>query len=167
MKYNNESEALPTPQSVFCNVLQCPMGNTLSETRIANYNSSSPTLKRPFRNTIGHLPIEPPPYRHSHPKGVNINQTPCLTIKFNWGCNIYMYIHTDLYSIVICISKYYVSQAFTYILARWRGNVSSINANIVVVFLGYTCLKKILINDTFRDRRSKVILTGLLGDIGT
>ena len=34
-------------------------------------------------------------------------------------------------------------------------------------FLGFTCLKKILINNIFRDRRSKVNVTSLLGDLGT
>ena len=51
--------------------------------------------------------------------------------------------------------------------ASCKDKVSSINANIVVVFLGYTCLKKISINNTFRDRRSKVNVTGLLGDLVT
>ena len=37
-----------------------------------------------------------------------------------------------------------------------EGNVSSINVNIVIVFLGYTCRKKISMNNTFRDRKSKV-----------
>ena len=47
-----------------------------------------------------------------------------------------------------------------------KGNVSSINANIIIVFLGYTCQKTILMN-TFRNYRSKVTITGLLGDLGT
>ena len=48
-----------------------------------------------------------------------------------------------------------------------KGNVSSINANIIIVFLGYTCQKTISMNYTFRDCRSKVNITGLLGDLGT
>ena len=44
-------------------------------------------------------------------------------------------------------------------------HVSSINLNIVIVFLGSTRLKKISINNT--DRRSKVNVTGLVGDLGT
>ena len=51
--------------------------------------------------------------------------------------------------------------------ANCKGNVSSINANIVIVFLGYTCHKTISMNYTFRDCRSKVNITGLLGDLGT
>ena len=38
---------------------------------------------------------------------------------------------------------------------------------LVIVFLGYTCLKKISINNTFWDRRSKGNVTGLLGDLGS
>ena len=41
------------------------------------------------------------------------------------------------------------------------------HANIIIVFLGYTCQKTISINYTFRDCRSKVNITGLLGDLGT
>ena len=48
-----------------------------------------------------------------------------------------------------------------------KGNVSSINANIIIVFLGYTCQKTIPMNYTFRDCRSNVNITGLLGDLGT
>ena len=48
--------------------------------------------------------------------------------------------------------------------ANCKGNVSSINANIIIVFLGYTCQK---MKYTFRDCRSKVNITGLLGDLGT
>ena len=33
--------------------------------------------------------------------------------------------------------------------ANWKGNVSSINVNIIIVFLGYTCQKTISINNTF------------------
>ena len=44
-------------------------------------------------------------------------------------------------------------------------HVASINSNIVIVFPGSTRLKKISINNT--DRRSKVNVTGLLGDLGT
>ena len=51
--------------------------------------------------------------------------------------------------------------------ANCKGNVSSINDNIIIVFLGYTCQKTISMNITFRDCRSKVNITGLLGDIGT
>ena len=51
--------------------------------------------------------------------------------------------------------------------ANCKGNVSSINANIIIVFLGYTCQKMISMNYTFRDCRSKVNITGLLGDLGT
>ena len=51
--------------------------------------------------------------------------------------------------------------------ANFKGNVSSINANIIIVFLGYTCQKMISMNYTFRDCRSKVNITGLLGDLGT
>ena len=51
--------------------------------------------------------------------------------------------------------------------ANCKGNVSSINANTVFVFLGYTCQKTISMNYTFRDCRSKVNITGLLGDLGT
>ena len=39
--------------------------------------------------------------------------------------------------------------------ANCKGNVSSINANIIIVFLGYTCQKMISMNYTFRDCRSK------------
>ena len=52
----------------------------------------------------------------------------------------------------------------------WRGckgNVLSINANIIIVFLGYSCQKTISMNNTFRECRSKVNNTGLLSDIGT
>ena len=51
--------------------------------------------------------------------------------------------------------------------ANCKGNVSSINANIIIVFLGYTCQNMISMNYTFRDCRSKVNITGLLGDLGT
>ena len=51
--------------------------------------------------------------------------------------------------------------------ANCKGNVSSTNANIIIVFLGYTCQKAISMNYTFRDCRSKVNITGLLGDLGT
>ena len=51
--------------------------------------------------------------------------------------------------------------------ANCKGNVSSINANIIIVFLGYTCQKMISMNYTFRDCSSKVNITGLLGDLGT
>ena len=51
--------------------------------------------------------------------------------------------------------------------ANCKGNVSSINAKIMIVFLGYTCQKMISMNYTFRDCRSKVNITGLLGDLGT
>ena len=39
--------------------------------------------------------------------------------------------------------------------ADFRGNVSSINANITIVFLGYTCQKTISMNNTFRDCKSQ------------
>ena len=48
-----------------------------------------------------------------------------------------------------------------------NGNVSSINANIVIVFLYFICQKTISMNNTFRYCRSKVNDTGLLGDLGT
>ena len=52
--------------------------------------------------------------------------------------------------------------------ANCKGDVSSVNANIIIVFLGYTsCQKMISMNYTFRDCRSKVNITGLLGDLGT
>ena len=52
--------------------------------------------------------------------------------------------------------------------ASCKGNVSSIHVNIVIVFRGYTCLKEISINNTFfRERKSRVNVTGLLGDLGT
>ena len=50
---------------------------------------------------------------------------------------------------------------------RYKCNISSINANIVIVFLGYICLKKISMNKTFQDCRSKVMVIGLQGDLGT
>ena len=51
--------------------------------------------------------------------------------------------------------------------ASYKGNVSSINENILIVLLGYTCQKTISMNNTFRDCRSKVNITGWLGDLGT
>ena len=51
--------------------------------------------------------------------------------------------------------------------ANCKGNISSINANTVIVFLGYTCQKTISMNYTFGDCRSKVNITVLLGDLGT
>ena len=51
--------------------------------------------------------------------------------------------------------------------ANCKGNVSSMNANTVIVFLGYTCQKTISMIYTFRDFRSKFNITGLLGDLGT
>ena len=51
--------------------------------------------------------------------------------------------------------------------ANCKGNVSSINANIIIVFLGYTCQKMISMNYTFRDCRWKVNITGLVDDLGT
>ena len=48
-----------------------------------------------------------------------------------------------------------------------KGNVSSINANIIIVFLAYTCQKIISMNNNFLDCKSKVNITGLLGDLGT
>ena len=48
-----------------------------------------------------------------------------------------------------------------------KGNVSSINANIIIVFLGYKCQKTISMNNTFWECRSKVNITGLLSDLGT
>ena len=47
-----------------------------------------------------------------------------------------------------------------------KGNVSSINANIEIILLDYICQKTISMNNTFRDCRSKVNVTGLLGIIG-
>ena len=49
--------------------------------------------------------------------------------------------------------------------ASCKGDVSSIAANMVIVFLGYTCQKTISIDNTFQDCRSKVNVTCLLGDI--
>ena len=51
--------------------------------------------------------------------------------------------------------------------ANCKGDVSSINANIIIVFLGFTCQRMISMNNTFRDCRSKVNITGSLGDLGT
>ena len=51
--------------------------------------------------------------------------------------------------------------------ASCKGNVSSINVNIIIVFLGYTCQKTISMNNTFRECRSMVNITGLLGDLVT
>ena len=51
--------------------------------------------------------------------------------------------------------------------ASCKGNVSSINANIIIIFLGYTRQNTISMNNTFRDCRSKVNITGLVGDLGT
>ena len=48
--------------------------------------------------------------------------------------------------------------------ASCKSNISSMNANIVIVFLGYACLTKILINEIFQDHRSNVKVTGLLCD---
>ena len=39
--------------------------------------------------------------------------------------------------------------------------------SFIIVFLGYTCQKTISMNNTFRDCKSKVSITGLLGDLGT
>ena len=50
--------------------------------------------------------------------------------------------------------------------ANYKDNVSSKNANIISVFLCYTCQKTISMNNTFRDCKSKVNITGLLGDLG-
>ena len=51
--------------------------------------------------------------------------------------------------------------------ASCKGNILSMNAIIVIVFLGCTSLEKISINKTFQDDRSKVKVTGLQGDLGT
>ena len=51
--------------------------------------------------------------------------------------------------------------------ANCKGDVSSMNANIIIVFLGFTCQRTISMNNTFRDCRSKVNITGSLGDLGT
>ena len=51
--------------------------------------------------------------------------------------------------------------------ASCKGNVSSINVNIIIVFLGYTCQKTISMNNTFWECRSIVNITGLLGDLVT
>ena len=51
--------------------------------------------------------------------------------------------------------------------ASCKGNVSSMNANIIIIFLGYTCQNTISVNNTFRDCRSKVNITGFVGDLGT
>ena len=48
-----------------------------------------------------------------------------------------------------------------------KDNVSSIYVNIIIVFLSYTCQKTISMNNTFRDCRSKVYITGLLSYLGT
>ena len=45
--------------------------------------------------------------------------------------------------------------------------INTTNANIIIVFLGYTCQKTISVNNTFRDCKPKVHITGSLGDIGT
>ena len=47
-----------------------------------------------------------------------------------------------------------------------KGNILSINANIIIVFLGYTCQKMISMNNTYQDCMSKVNITDLLGDLG-
>ena len=44
-------------------------------------------------------------------------------------------------------------------------NILRMNANIVIIFLGYTWPQKTLRNQTVRDRRLKVKITGLLGDL--
>ena len=49
---------------------------------------------------------------------------------------------------------------FMFRRANCKGNVSSKNANIIIVFLGYTYQKTISMNNTFRDSRSKHRLTG-------
>ena len=49
--------------------------------------------------------------------------------------------------------------------ASCKGNVSSIKANIIIVFLGYTCQKTISMNNTFRECMSNVNITGILGDL--
>ena len=46
-------------------------------------------------------------------------------------------------------------------------NILGMSANIIIIFLGYTYLKKIFRNKTFQDCRSKVIVTGLPGDLDT
>ena len=51
--------------------------------------------------------------------------------------------------------------------ASCKGNVSSINSDIIIIFLGYTCQNTISMNNTFRDWRSKVNITVLVGDLGT
>ena len=48
-----------------------------------------------------------------------------------------------------------------------KGKVSSINANIVIVVLGDTCLNKISINNIFDIAGPRSTLQGLLGDLGT
>ena len=40
--------------------------------------------------------------------------------------------------------------------ASCKDNVSSVNANIIIVFLGYTCQKTISMNNTFRNCRSNI-----------
>ena len=51
--------------------------------------------------------------------------------------------------------------------ANCKGNVSSINANIIIVFSGNTCQKTVSMNNTFPDCKSMVNINGLLGDLGT
>ena len=51
--------------------------------------------------------------------------------------------------------------------ANCKGNVLSINADIIIVFPGNTCQNTISMNNILRDCRSKVNITSLLGDLGT
>ena len=51
--------------------------------------------------------------------------------------------------------------------ASCKRNVSPINVNITIVFLAYTCQKTISMDNVFRDCKSKVNITDLLGDLGT
>ena len=48
-----------------------------------------------------------------------------------------------------------------------KGIVSSINVNIIIAFFGYTCQNTISTNNTLRECRSKVNITGLLSYLGT
>ena len=50
--------------------------------------------------------------------------------------------------------------------ASCKGSISLIDANIVIVSPGFTCLRKSIISK-IQDHRSKVKVTGLLSDIGT
>ena len=48
--------------------------------------------------------------------------------------------------------------------SKLQGQCPTINENIIIIFLGYTNLKKISISNTFWDCRSKLNIAGLLSD---